>query len=440
METMLACIYPEAGSDDDDSEDEGVCVGCVCEGVAILDEGLEEAARRPDAAEPMELTAWSRARLNKLKRHRAEARKQRSILIRFREKTRKPSKPHTVRYEDAVAAGWRALSLDGADLMPLLSTISRAELDHEATLAATRLGKPFEKPGPSIREGLDYIDFRGDGVLHVRIANWYRARAKRDHARMKQMELEVGALLVAGAPTEVKSDEGLTPLLQACKYDAGTIVRVLIAAEAEYQQVQNAQKLRPLLLAAQENSPNAFEVIADALREKGVLASAARRPGNGYTVLHFAAIADAADLIKRAGRFDEFRKSVDVLSSEGEVKTGALHKCAMYAHLESMKALLELGADVDLRDSNGATALHVAALAARFEKDRRHKACVDLLLRHGASIDVADGRGRLLRDLPTSNNVKRVLKRSTTLPVSEKENATARVKRASSAPISVVRA
>ena len=154
--------------------------------------------------------------------------------------------------------------------------------------------------------------------------------------------------------------------------------------------------------------------------------------------MHFAAIADAADLIKRAGRFDEFRKSVDVLSSEGDVRTGALHKCAAYGHLESMKALLDLGADVDLRDSNGATALHVAALAARFEKDRRHKACVDLLLRHGASIDVADGRGRLLRDLPTSNNVKRVLKRSTTLPAKdEKENATARVKRASSTPISV---
>ena len=234
METLLACVYPEVGSDDDDSEDEGVCVGCVCEGVAILDEGIEEAARRPDAAEMKELTAWSRERLNTLKRHRAEARKLRSVLLRFREKTRKPSKPHTARYEDAVAAGWRALSLDGADLIPLLSTISRAELDHEATLAATRLGKPFEKPGPSIREGLDYVDLRGDGVLHVRIANWYRARAKRDHARMTQMELEVGALLVAGAPTEVKSDEGLTPLLQACKYDAGTIVRVLIAAEAEY--------------------------------------------------------------------------------------------------------------------------------------------------------------------------------------------------------------
>ena len=164
-------------------------------------------------------------------------------------------------------------------------------------------------------------------MLHVRIANWYRARAKRDHARMTQMELEVGALLVAGAPTEVKSDEGLTPLLQACRYDAGTIVRVLIATEAEFQQVQNAQKLQPVLLAAQENSPTAFEVVADAWREKGVLASAARRPGNGYTALHFAAIADAADLIKRAGRFDEFRKSsvIDCLSSEGKTKTGALH-------------------------------------------------------------------------------------------------------------------
>ena len=76
-------------------------------------------------------------------------------------------------------------------------------------------------------------------------------RAKRDHARMKQMELEVGALLVAGAPTEVKNDEASRPLLQACKYDAGTIVRVL-AAEAEYQQVQNAQKLRPYYRGAGE--------------------------------------------------------------------------------------------------------------------------------------------------------------------------------------------
>ena len=111
MDAMLSCIYPEAASDDSDSEDEGVCVGCVCEGVAILDEGIEEAARRPDAAEPKELTAWSRARLNKLKRHRAEARKQRSILLRFREKTRKPSRPHSMRYEEAVQNAWRALSL-----------------------------------------------------------------------------------------------------------------------------------------------------------------------------------------------------------------------------------------------------------------------------------------------------------------------------------------
>ena len=71
LETLLACVYPEAGSGDSDSEDEG-CVGCACD-VAILDEGVEEAARRPDAVEMKELTAWSRERLNKLKRHRAEA-------------------------------------------------------------------------------------------------------------------------------------------------------------------------------------------------------------------------------------------------------------------------------------------------------------------------------------------------------------------------------
>ena len=66
-----------------------------------------------------------------------------------------------------------------------------------------------------------------------------------------------------------------------------------------------------------DNIDTKVDLLAECTRRGlRVLASAARRPGNGYTALHFAAIADAADLIKRAGRFDEFRKSIDVLSSE----------------------------------------------------------------------------------------------------------------------------
>ena len=61
------------------------------------------------------------------------------------------------------------------------------------------------------------------------------------------------------------------------------------------------------------------------------------------------------------------------------------------------------------------------------EQDRKHKDCVDLLLRHGASIDVVDGRGRTLSDLPTSNNVKRVLTRSSTQPVVGGEENAGRV-------------
>ena len=98
-----------------------------------------------------------------------------------------------------------------------------------------------------------------------------------------------------------------------------------------------------------------------------------------------------------------------------------------------------MNADVDVRDSTGATALHVAASAARFEQDRKHKDCVDLLLRKGASIDVVDGRGRTLGDLPTSNNVKRVITRSATQPVvGGEENARVAPKRANSAPVSVI--
>ena len=105
---------------------------------------------------------------------------------------------------------------------------------------------------------------------------------------------------------------------------------------------------------------------------------------------------------------------------------------AKYGHLESMKELLELGADVDLRDSNGATALHVAALAAgskRTGDTRPASTCCCGTARPSTS-PTAEAPAC---DLPTSNNVKRVLKRGTTLPAkAEKENATAPVKRASS--------
>lgn len=439
---MLACMFPEPA---DDSEDEGHCFvdlsACVCD-VSILDEGLDEAARPSSAAG--ELTTWSGERRKGLRRHRKESLKQRSALLRFREKTRSgaKAKAYVERYEEHVRDAWRILDLDlDGCLIPLLSTISRAELDQEAIEAATRLGRPVEKPGPSIREGVDYRDFRGNGVLHVRIADWYRASRKRDADRMRRLELEVGALLVAGAPTEIKNDEGLTPLQAGCKYDSGAIVRVLVAAGAEFERVENAQKLRPLLLAAAENSPHAFGVIAETLQKKGALAAAARCPGNGYTVLHYAAIGNATDLIAHAAKFPEFRRSavVDALSIEGGVHQTALQKAALYGHKDVLSALLDMNADVDVRDSTGATALHVAASAARFEQDRKHKDCVDLLLRKGASIDVVDGRGRTLGDLPTSNNVKRVITRSATQPVvGGEENARVAPKRANSAPVSVI--
>ena len=212
--------------------------------------------------------------------------------------------------------------------MPLLSTISRAELDHEATLAATRLGKPFEKPGPNIREGLDYVDISGRRRLTRADCELVRARAKRDHARMTQMELEVGALLVAGAPTEVKNDEGLTP----CSRLANTTRGRSAGAHRRRGRVPPGPERAEAAAVAPRGAgelPDAFEVAATRCGRRawrraprGARATATRR--------HFAAIADAADLIKRAGRFDEFRKSVDVLSSEGDVKTGALHKCAAH--------------------------------------------------------------------------------------------------------------
>ena len=106
----LACLYPR-GRADSDSEDENLR-RLRLRRPRDPRRGPSRTRRGAPTMQKRRNSAWSRARLNKLKRHRAEARKQRSYPPAASAKTRKPSKPPP-RYEDAVAVGWCALSLDG---------------------------------------------------------------------------------------------------------------------------------------------------------------------------------------------------------------------------------------------------------------------------------------------------------------------------------------
>ena len=68
-----------------------------------------------------------------------------------------------------------------------------------------------------------------------------------------------------------------------------------------------------------------------------------------------------------------------------------------------VRALLDAGADKDLANSNGATALHVAV------KDG-HDAIVRMLLAAGASKTKRDASGKAALELATTAEMKRLLR------------------------------
>ena len=86
----------------------------------------------------------------------------------------------------------------------------------------------------------------------------------------------------------------------------------------------------------------------------------------------------------------------------------ALMYCAEYGHLDSLRALIELRADLDLVDDKGETALFKAA------KSGRGPAALLALIRAGADVNRANGYGdtpmyQLLRNKPDATTVQALL-------------------------------
>ena len=72
---------------------------------------------------------------------------------------------------------------------------------------------------------------------------------------------------------------------------------------------------------------------------------------------------------------------VDALS--GELQLSALCAAAQFGSERALKALLAGGASVELKDTEGFTALHYAAM-------KNQVACIELLLDAGAELEVRD--------------------------------------------------
>ena len=224
------------------------------------------------------------------------------------------------------------------------------------------------------------------------------------HAGQGAHEAVVEALLEAGASAKVGPDgrdETLVPLCLGQPTPA--IVRRLVEAGSDVNAVKR-NGCSAIHAAARADNLAVMETLV------GLGADVTATSVVGSTAMHDAATGEVVRWLVAHG-----------LSIEGDgVNDSPLQSACADGHVDAVRALIELGADVHYRDWGGDTALHCAVqgdqeeaavevtqllLAAGADASAadddgemplhmvKHAACVDLLLDAGADLEVRDEEG-----------------------------------------------
>lgn len=109
--------------------------------------------------------------------------------------------------------------------------------------------------------------------------------------------------------------------------------------------------------------------------------------------------------------YDKKLEIIDVLIQKGADIKGAdvnakgkdgftpLHRAAQSGNLDEVKFLLKNGANPDIKNKWGQTALHVVMLSTSEDNKREGQAIVNSLLDHGASVNIKDNQFKTAKDL-----------------------------------------
>jgi ankyrin repeat protein len=195
----------------------------------------------------------------------------------------------------------------------------------------------------------------------------------------------VRLLLDNGADPNIPNKNGLTPLEHACGRDkavATSLVKLLLAKGAEVNRTNKGGfSLGPLSWAVSSDNTELVKLLLD----RG--ADAKAKTENGDTALHSAASRGDVEI---AAMLIEHGADVNAKITGG---TTPLHQAAWNGHEELIKLLLSKGAEVDPKRSDGITPLYQAGGPGA---ERHGKGCLEVLLAHGANINVADAEGNTL--------------------------------------------
>ncbi len=210
---------------------------------------------------------------------------------------------------------------------------------------------------------------------------------------------EVDALLKAGADVQVKNRYGVSPLSEAATMGSGALIERLLKAGADPNTVATPQGETVLLVASRAGNVEAVKALLAHGADPNI-----KEDYRDQTALMWAAAEGHAEVVKLllAKGANANAKSQDRDATPPKLPAGtpvapvargglsALLFAARQGKMDTARALVEGGADINFQDSDGNNALVLAILNTHYELAK-------MLLDHGANPNVVnkDGRGAL---------------------------------------------
>ncbi|MEO5925534.1 MAG: ankyrin repeat domain-containing protein [Bryobacteraceae bacterium] len=205
----------------------------------------------------------------------------------------------------------------------------------------------------------------------------------------------VKALLAAGANAKVTNRYGITPLSQACENGNAQIIEMLLKAGADVN-APHAEGETPLMTASRTGNPAAIKVLLD----NGAQINVAEK-WRGQTPLMWAAAEGHTEavklLISRGALFDIHSAVFDFTNLRPKAGSVGMNFprggftpllfAVRQGHMDTVKALVDAGADLNIPEPDGTTALVMAIINFHYD-------IAAYLLDKGADVNAADIRGR----------------------------------------------
>lgn len=268
----------------------------------------------------------------------------------------------------------------GADTLPMLDAILAARLRAHALArtgpSARRTGSAIRRAGTRDRT----LKRAGAVALAVIVIGWITVLTGaplRTATRFGNTVIVRTAMLL-GAPLESADDEGFTALHHAAEGNHVAIARALLNKGADTDARSSRDGLTPLHIAAQLGNPDIVDALIRGGADVNATSTAGRTPLAQSAGAGGAGNTAATTLLLGAGA------DPDIADEEGRT---ALHHASLNGHASLVPLMANARGSVEAIDREGNRPLHAAAHA-------KHPAVAAALIDAGAAVDAPGHAGR----------------------------------------------